>query len=100
MDVNIVSICLKGLFWSKKTDDHKTLNLRIVCFWADMFESFTGQNAELYRLGRYAEKYNFDEASIDWIQSYLGKSKQCVKIESKTSELLYCEESGEPQSWF
>ena len=62
-----------------------------------MFESFTGQNAELYRLGRYAEKYNFDEASIDWIQSYLGKSKQCVKIESKTSELLYCEESVGPQ---
>ena len=34
--------------------------------------------------------YNFDEASIKWIQSYLGDRKQCVKIESKTRDLLNC----------
>ena len=43
------------------------------------------------------KEYNFDEASIEWIRSYLGDRKQCVKIESKTSELLDCEESGAPQ---
>ena len=42
-------------------------------------------------------EYNVDEASLVWIQSYLAEKKQCVKIDSKTSELLYCEESGEPQ---
>ena len=40
------------------------------------------------------KEYNFDEASIEWIQSYLGDRKQCVKIESKTSDLLDCDESG------
>ena len=39
------------------------------------------------------KEYNFDEASIEWIQSYLGDRKQCVKIESKTSDLPDCEES-------
>ena len=37
------------------------------------------------------KEYNVDEASIDWNQSILGERKQCVNIESKTSELLYCE---------
>ena len=26
------------------------------------------------------KEYNFDEASIGWIQSYFGDRKQCVKI--------------------
>ena len=43
------------------------------------------------------KEYKFDEASIEWIRSYLGDRKQCVKVESKTSELLDCEESGAPQ---
>ena len=34
---------------------------------------------------------------IEWIQSYLGERKQCVKIESKTSNLLDCEERSAPQ---
>ena len=42
-------------------------------------------------------EYNFDDASIEWIQSYLEDRKQCVKIESKTSDLLDCEESGAPR---
>ena len=32
-------------------------------------------------------EYNFDDASIDWIQSYLGDRKQFVKIESKTRKM-------------
>ena len=42
------------------------------------------------------KEYNFYEESIEWIQSYLGDRKQCVKIESKTSDLMDCEESGAP----
>ena len=41
-------------------------------------------------------KIQLYEASIEWIQSYLGERKHCVKIESKTSDLLDCEESGTP----
>ena len=34
--------------------------------------------------------------SEDSIESYLGERKQCVKIESKTGELLDWKESGTP----
>ena len=34
------------------------------------------------------KEYNFDETSIEWIQSYIGDRKQCADIESKTSDLL------------
>ena len=38
------------------------------------------------------KEYNFDAASIEWIQSYIGERKQFVMIESKTSDLLDCED--------
>ena len=41
-------------------------------------------------LPKKLKEYNFDEASIEWIQCYLGEWKQCVQTESKTSELLDC----------
>ena len=41
--------------------------------------------------------YNFDEGSINWCKSYLGGRSQCVKVESKTSDYLECEDNGAPQ---
>mgnify|MGYP001179234605 FL=1 len=41
--------------------------------------------------------YNFDEGTINWCKSYLGGRSQCVKVESKTSDYLECEDNGAPQ---
>ena len=41
--------------------------------------------------------YNFDEAAISWILSYLGGRTQLVKVESKCSDPLDCEDNGAPQ---
>ena len=43
------------------------------------------------------KEYNFSNDSIEWIESYLQGRSQCVKIESTTSRLLECEESGAAQ---
>ena len=44
-----------------------------------------------YSFPKKLREYKFDEASIEWIQSYLGDRQQC-KIESKTSDLLDCKD--------
>ena len=41
--------------------------------------------------------YNFDEAAIAWILSYLGGRTQLVKVESKCSDPLDCDDNGAPQ---
>ena len=43
------------------------------------------------------KEYNFDEASISWVRSYLSGRSQCVRVESKQSKFTECEESGAPQ---
>ena len=41
--------------------------------------------------------YNFAEATIDWLMSYLGGRTQLVQIESRTSRPLDCDDHGVPQ---
>ena len=47
-----------------------------------------------YSFPKKLREYNFDEASIEWIQSYLGERKQYAKFEPKTIDLLDFEESA------
>ena len=42
-------------------------------------------------------EYNFDDESILWMKSYLSGRTQCVRVESKQSPFIECEESGSPQ---
>ena len=42
-------------------------------------------------------EYNFSDESISWIKSYLGGRTQCVRVESKQSAFINCEECGSPQ---
>ena len=48
-------------------------------------------------LGEKLKLYNFDDASIAWITSYLSDRTQQVQIESKVSSPLDCEDHGVPQ---
>ena len=41
--------------------------------------------------------YNFSEASIAWLMSYLGGRTQLVQVESKRSGPLSCDDHGVPQ---
>ena len=41
--------------------------------------------------------YNFSEASIDWLISYLGGRTQIVQVESRLSHPLNCDDTGVPQ---
>ena len=42
-------------------------------------------------------EYNFDDESILWMKSYLSGRTKCVRVESKQSPFIECEESGSPQ---
>ena len=48
-------------------------------------------------LGDKLKLYNFDEASVAWVMSYLGGRTQQVQIESKISASLDCEDHAVPQ---
>ena len=48
-------------------------------------------------LGEKLKLYNFDDASIAWITSYLSDRTQQVQIESKVSSPLDCDDHGVPQ---
>ena len=41
--------------------------------------------------------YNFNEATIEWLMSYLGGRTQLVQVESRTSTPLDCGDHGVPQ---
>ena len=91
--------------------DHSTATalIQLTDMWMEAAEKkkFTGvcmldQSAAYDLLDHeiFADKlheYNFDDESILWIKSYLSGRTQCVRVESKQSPFIKCEESGSPQ---
>ena len=91
--------------------DHSTATaiIQLTDMWMEAAEKkkFTGvcmidQSAAYDLLDHeiFADKlheYNFDDKSILWIKSYLSGRTQCVRVESKQSPFIKCEESGSPQ---
>ena len=91
--------------------DHSTATalIQLTDMWMEAAEKkkFTGvcmldQSAAYDLLDHeiFADKlheYNFNDESILWIKSYLSGRTQCVRVESKQSPFIKCEESGSPQ---
>ena len=62
-------------------------------------QSATHEFLDQYLFPKKLKEYNFDEASLDWIQSYLGERKQCVRMESKNFLIVKKVDSPKDQYW-